>query len=201
MTLKKVKAVKDGIKKDKILKAATALFSKSGYAQTSIRDITRKSKVSIGLLYFYYKNKKDILKAIFMRLKPVFSDLHNEHKEKHSFAEYFRLLGKSLIDFSVSNLGFNLLLLNESMKDRELSNFFYEQFKTEISIIAQKFSEYSDRENLRKVDCEKIAISLVSTTYSLAVFNRVFKDNFNSDFLDNMLENIVDVSINGLVQK
>lgn len=57
MTFKKIKAVKDGIKKDKILKAATALFSKNVYAQTSIRGITKKSKVS-------FRNNTFIMEAL-----------------------------------------------------------------------------------------------------------------------------------------
>ena len=187
--------------KEIILKAATELFSKNGYDKTSIRDITKKAEVSIGTLYFYFENKKDILKEVFMRLKPVFSNLHNEYNDKLSFVEYFRVLGKSMINFCVSNLGFNMLLLNEGMKDHELGDFFYEQFKTEIDVISRKLSEYSDRENLRKVDHEKMAINLISSTLSLAIFNGVFKDNLGGSFLDEMLENLIDVNIKGLIQK
>lgn len=187
--------------KEIILNAAIELFSENGYANTSIRDITRRSEVSIGTLYFHFKNKKDILKEVFMRLKPVFSNLNNECSVKLSFAEYFILLGKNLINFCVSNLGFNILLINESIKDPELSSFFYEQFSSEISIITQKLSEYSKKDNLRKIDYEKMAINLLSSTFSLAIFNGVFKDKFTPDFLDDMLESIIDVNINGLIRK
>lgn len=187
--------------KEIILNAAIELFSENGYANTSIRDITRRSEVSIGTLYFHFKNKKDILKEVFMRLKPVFSNLNNECSVKLSFAEYFILLGKNLINFCVSNLGFNILLINESIKDPELSSFFYEQFSSEISIITQKLSEYSKKDNLRKIDYEKMAINLLSSTFSLAIFNGVFKGKFTPDFLDDMLESIIDVNINGLIKK
>ena len=166
-----------------------------------MRDIAYKAKVSLGLIYFYYDNKKDILKAIFMKLKPVFSELHQKCSDKLSFTEYFNLLGNRIIDYSVSNSGFNLLLINEGIKDPELSVFFYEQLKNDISTIARKFSEYACKESLRKVDFEKTAISIIAAAHTLATFKSVFKDNFDFDLLTGIMNYITDVNINGLVLK
>ena len=49
------------IKQARICRAAEELFAEKGYHRTSIRDIAKKSGISIGSLYDYIKNKEDIL--------------------------------------------------------------------------------------------------------------------------------------------
>jgi AcrR family transcriptional regulator len=44
-----------------ICQAATKLFSKNGYHRTSVKEIAKASKISIGSLYDYIHNKEDIL--------------------------------------------------------------------------------------------------------------------------------------------
>jgi AcrR family transcriptional regulator len=48
-------------KRIQIIRAAEELFSRKGYHKTTIRDIAKKSGISIGSLYDYIKNKEDIL--------------------------------------------------------------------------------------------------------------------------------------------
>lgn len=44
-----------------ICRAAEILFAQKGYHKTSVRDIAKKSAISIGSLYDYIRNKEDIL--------------------------------------------------------------------------------------------------------------------------------------------
>ncbi len=44
-----------------ILKAAETLFGRKGYHQTSIEEIADLAEVSTGTVYFYFKNKEDLL--------------------------------------------------------------------------------------------------------------------------------------------
>lgn len=187
--------------KEKILKTAIELFSKHGYEKTSIRDITRKSGISTGSLYFHFRNKKDILKEMFVRLKPSFGNIDEKFGSRLSFREYFKLLGKNMLDYILANLGFHLLLINEGFKDPELSVFFYEQFDGDVSIISKKLSEYSINEDLRNSDHKKTTISLLSSVLSLALLHGTFKENLDRGFLDDMLEHVIDVHINWLVRK
>ncbi|MDH5677792.1 MAG: TetR/AcrR family transcriptional regulator [Nitrospinota bacterium] len=47
-----------------ILKAAKACFSQNGFHKTTMRDILKKSKLSAGAVYSYFKSKDDIIEAI-----------------------------------------------------------------------------------------------------------------------------------------
>ena len=44
-----------------ILKAAETLFARKGYHQTSIEEIADLAEVSTGSVYFYFKNKEELL--------------------------------------------------------------------------------------------------------------------------------------------
>ncbi len=44
-----------------IFKSAETLFAKNGYHQTSINQIADMAEVSVGTIYFYFKNKEDLL--------------------------------------------------------------------------------------------------------------------------------------------
>lgn len=44
-----------------ILKAAEKLFARGGYHQTSMEQIADLAEVSVGTVYFYFKNKEDLL--------------------------------------------------------------------------------------------------------------------------------------------
>lgn len=48
-----------------ILKAAADVFSKKGYIDASIKDITNEASISVGSFYSYFSNKEEILIQIF----------------------------------------------------------------------------------------------------------------------------------------
>ena len=48
-------------KKEEIIKAAYDVFSDVGYYNTNTADIAKKAKVSTGIVYSYFKDKRDIL--------------------------------------------------------------------------------------------------------------------------------------------
>ena len=52
------------ITKNQIRKSALELFSEKGYFETSISEISSKSKISKGLFYHYYKSKEEIFDEI-----------------------------------------------------------------------------------------------------------------------------------------
>ncbi len=53
--------------RNRILEAALELFARQGYENTSVRAIVQRAGISQGLLYNYFENKEDLLRAIFQR--------------------------------------------------------------------------------------------------------------------------------------
>lgn len=51
-------------RRKELLQVGLRLFSENGYDATSIREIAKEAGVTEGLLYHYFKGKKDLLKEI-----------------------------------------------------------------------------------------------------------------------------------------
>ena len=54
-------------KKELLIRTASDLFAQKGYAETSIRDIGKAAKVNISLVYYYFKDKEEVLYNIIHR--------------------------------------------------------------------------------------------------------------------------------------
>ncbi|SDE80214.1 DNA-binding transcriptional regulator, AcrR family [Fontibacillus panacisegetis] len=65
--------------KQKILQNALVLFSKQGYAQTSIRDIALKVKIKAPSIYAYFSSKEELFESV---ADDVMSDYLNFVRQK-----------------------------------------------------------------------------------------------------------------------
>lgn len=62
----------------KLLDAALALFARRGYHATTVPMITAKAKSSTGSFYFYFKDKEDIMAAVWEDFAARLADALNE---------------------------------------------------------------------------------------------------------------------------
>jgi AcrR family transcriptional regulator len=53
------------ISRDSICKTALALFKKKGVDETSVNDIVEKAGIAKGTFYLYFKNRDDLINAVF----------------------------------------------------------------------------------------------------------------------------------------
>lgn len=60
--------------RDRLLSAALQLFSRRGYASTSVREIVESAGVSKPTLYYYFKNKEGIYLALMESSYKIFSE-------------------------------------------------------------------------------------------------------------------------------
>jgi AcrR family transcriptional regulator len=58
----------------KLMAAARRLFARHGYAATTMRDIARAARSSIGNLYFYFENKDELIRSLMLETRgPVWA--------------------------------------------------------------------------------------------------------------------------------
>src|SRR2546428_12811266 len=55
--------------RDRILEAALGLFRKRGFEPTTMRDIARASKLSLGAAYYYFPSKEALIHAFYDRVQ------------------------------------------------------------------------------------------------------------------------------------
>lgn len=64
--------------KERIIKAATKVFSENGYEKSSMRMIAKASHISTGGLYLYFRNKEDL----YLTLIKFWMDNYSEKMKK-----------------------------------------------------------------------------------------------------------------------
>ena len=73
--------------REQVLRTALHLFTEHGYFNTSVHDIARTAKVSIGSIYHHFKDKEGIAKALFeqlvTRMGAAFDTIEGAHKTAH----------------------------------------------------------------------------------------------------------------------
>jgi AcrR family transcriptional regulator len=68
-------------RRKKILKAAEELFSQNGFNGTSVNQIAEKADVNKALIYYYFKDKNDIVISLFQHILEELSELESEPPE------------------------------------------------------------------------------------------------------------------------
>jgi AcrR family transcriptional regulator len=73
--------------REQVLRTALHLFTEHGYFNTSVHDIARTAKVSIGSIYHHFKDKEGIAKTLFeqlvTRMGAAFDAIEGAHKTTH----------------------------------------------------------------------------------------------------------------------
>jgi len=78
-------------KKDKILEASLELFTKKGFSATTTKEIALKSGVAEGLIFYYFKDKNELLNYLIHEFSFIGS-LQNEIKELSKMEPYPALI-------------------------------------------------------------------------------------------------------------
>jgi AcrR family transcriptional regulator len=110
--------------REKIIKVATSLFAKKGFDAATVDEIASKAKVNKALIYYYFKNKDDLLTKIFdnfmeeglVRFQELFSKMESE--EVFDSRDRVEELMQILLGFMMENEELLKVMLMESIKGR-----------------------------------------------------------------------------------
>jgi AcrR family transcriptional regulator len=115
------------IAKNKIIQAATKVFSEKGYHGSTMDEIAREVGVSKAALYTYFKSKEDILKVIGILLNQTLIDIQKS-SEGRDYLEVLEEVYKMMSESKGLSLSFEMTALssyNENIK--KLNNVAYNE--------------------------------------------------------------------------
>ncbi|WP_210497422.1 TetR/AcrR family transcriptional regulator [Microvirga antarctica] len=56
--------VKSSVSQKRVLDAAAKIFRETGYVQTTMRSVAKESNLKAGSLYYHYRSKDDLIRAV-----------------------------------------------------------------------------------------------------------------------------------------
>ena len=104
---------------------AISLFSKNGFAETKVSDITDALGIAKGTFYLYFRSKKDLFLECISRLTMIIipTELWQRVRGERDFVQRQRMrLRQFLLAFPTFSGILNLLRLSFQSDDRELAN-------------------------------------------------------------------------------
>ena len=131
--------------KEKILDAATGLLDTQTFADISLAEIAAAAGVSKGTLYYYYKNKTDILFDLTNRyLDRQWDELIAWTENKDKDTSVHRLV-KYVVERNTASAGMRLHLIHAAMLgDEALRAKLIDRYAAFERLIAEKIAERTD---------------------------------------------------------
>jgi AcrR family transcriptional regulator len=101
-------------KLERLLKAAAEVFAEKGYHHASIRDLSKRTGVSLSGLYYYFESKEELLYMIQDRsLRKVLAELKRKLEGVEEPEEKLRILVHNHLDFFARNMASMRVLTHE----------------------------------------------------------------------------------------
>jgi len=95
---------KDESKVDAIYKATLALVKERGLAGITMSDISKEASIATGTLYIYFKNKDELIRALFTECRQKSACYYFEGVDAPlSFEERMKKLFRNIICFKMKN--------------------------------------------------------------------------------------------------
>ncbi|MBU2918709.1 TetR/AcrR family transcriptional regulator [Psychrosphaera sp. F3M07] len=189
--------------KDKILDAAEQLFALTGFAETSMRQITSKANVNLASVNYHFGSKKDLIQAVMDRylsqfIPQLLNELNqlNNKQPDYSITQLFSCFKKPLLDLeNISKHGsvFFLQMLGRGYVDYQghLRVFITDKYGSALTHIQQSF--HKTKPELTPADLFwRLHFILGTSVFTLAA-SQALSDISSKDFHQQMnTEQIVD---------
>lgn len=186
-------------KKEEILSAATKIFEKYGLQKTTLDDIAKECGIKKTALYYYFKNKDEIIQTMFKNdIQKLKEDVINKvmlqktatnklyiylverTKSIRYMMKYFHLFIKD--DAPVN---YRKLALSEKKKI----------LQEEIKFLKEIINEGINNNEFKDVSKISVAYLLLGTTHDLGLEDFFYSKDMN---IEKEVKNILDIILNGI---
>jgi len=171
--------------KEKILETSANLFNEKGCLNTSTRHIADALGISVGNLYYHFKNKEEILITIFFEyMNIIFKEVKLLDLQKD---EIF-LLKNFLIDNLESDVKYRFLHLELNLLLITFPKFkliMEEQLQNEIKMIKELLNHQIKYGYIKQMSEIEINF-LVSNSWILATTNLTYWNLLSSNIIENV---------------
>lgn len=106
--------------RERILAAATEVFARSGFHGARVADIAEQAGIAYGLVYHYFRNKDEILAAIFSERWAMYIEyLHDVGRMPLTFPERMRRLVHFWVEMYRREPDLMTIMINEVSRSYE----------------------------------------------------------------------------------
>lgn len=191
-------------RKNHILDMARELLLEKGLSATSINQIAKRSELSVGAIYFYFKDKEELFAALQVEglellhknvRKAIDPEATPEEKIRSIALAYLRFSEKHKNYFDIINY---FLTSPETIFPPELKNKIDAHGNASIFTLTAAIREGIDNGTFKKVDPRRQAIILWSTFNGVIQLKKLKKTILVKDEYQSLYQEALDRFLDGL---
>ncbi len=139
-------------RREQICNAARSLFIQKGFENTTMKDITEASGISIGGLYHHYKNIYDVLSDVIMTAESKKNDIFLTLKTKNPNMSPEELIIEVTVNMIFDNSEYSVLYVQLliGMKENDNLGVLYSERKEKAK---EEFLNFLKKQNMEKCSC------------------------------------------------
>lgn len=186
--------------KDSLVEIAQNIFSRFGYKKTTVDEIAQAARKGKSSIYYYFKSKEDIFKAVVDKEASIlFSRINEAIETKENPKEKLKAYILTRMEAFKDLANFYDAVKNDLLAHMEFINKFREKhYKKEIQVIEQilQLGINNNEFNIKNPEITAIAISTAMKGLEIPVFFK--RETIN---LENRLDELLDVLFFGLIKR
>ncbi len=141
--------------KEQIMQAALICVARKGFHQTTMRDICREAKLSIGAVYNHFKNKEAILAEVTKQGRQakelVFQKVNECRSAREGSSVLFQFIFNSYKNEAFKTYGsIDVETYSEATRNEEIRQIMLEDLEGLITPLAEFIRRWQERGEIRK---------------------------------------------------
>lgn len=182
-------------KRNRIIEASLREFSEKGYMRASTNEIVKNAGISKGLLFHYFKSKKNLFLYLFDRIVDEFVAAFYEFIDDSSSDIFDRLMSWTMVKFRLyykKPLEYRFLTVSIYDSPEEIKDDILKRYERISSEVMKKFMGNLDLSRFRKdVDISR-SLSFIMTSIEAIANNYIKMYNHDIDRLIADKDKIID---------
>lgn len=178
-------------RKEQVLNGAKSCIVKNGLSNISIKDVAEESQVSTGIIYYYFKNKEDVLLQV---LKESFRQSHEKVMETveplKTSSEKLKKHLENINSVPKDNFEFYPILLNylgEATHNDEVKKIVNKFFKN-----LNNYTEEYLYENIKdQSEVKKLSVMIYALGLGLGIMWSMDNKLYDLDEMDQSVKNLI----------
>lgn len=186
------------LRRSQLTRAAYNVVSKKGYYNFTIKDISKESGLSTGLVHYYFKNKQDLMLNLIREMnKNLKKYLNNGLRRSEDPVEKLRIYVTQAFELVMNEKNYFYVFIdflsqvNRSERMRKANVRLIESYREECSRILQ---EGVEKGVFREIDIKYVTTIIISLIQGMIIQYVIDNDAFEySEYTRRVIDQILDM--------
>jgi len=191
-------------KRQQILDAAQKVFAAKGFEGASIKDLAKAAKISPGLLYWYFKDKSDLLVSLLTeRIEAAFGQLPGSVSFDAPPAEFLPRFARfyiGMFEQPMNTALFKVMITNTPSFPATIRRVQSGVVNRVLGTVQSYFQHQIELGRMRPCDTEMVTRTFMGSVVAFLLLRHVLQDERGRELsVETFVDGVTDVVLHGIL--